>query len=162
MKAKTPAAEPALTPRPASAIRPSALKQAASKLIERHGVGHAPAIQRGVRQVAERWWDSDGEEAAFESFCVEQYVPDEAERAKCFARLEEALEQVDGHLHEVRRELHRPVDLDLGPVSRVDFLLQDVDLWAHVDEDLYRARAKGAGEVGVFHGQLNFANQTGQ
>src|SRR5258706_13526289 len=59
MKAKTPAAEPALTPRPASAIRPSALKQAASKLIERHGVGHAPAIQRGVRQVAERWRDSD-------------------------------------------------------------------------------------------------------
>jgi len=153
MKAKTPAAEPALTPRPASAIRPSALKQAASKLIERHGVGHAPAIQRGVRQVAERWWDSDGEEAAFESFCVEQYIPDEAERAKCFARLEEALEQVDGHLHEVRRELRRPVDLDLGPVSRVDFLLQGFDLLAHVDEDLYRAKV-------AFLALLNFPVHT--
>ncbi|HYR68300.1 MAG TPA: hypothetical protein VER77_00315, partial [Candidatus Dormibacteraeota bacterium] len=153
MKAKTPAAEPALTSRPASAIQPSALERAASKLIARHGVEHVPAIQRGVRQMAERWWNSDGGEAAFESFCVEQYIPDEAERAKCFARLEEALEQVDGHLHEVRRELRRPVDLDLGPVSSVDFLLQEVDLWAHVDEDLYRAKV-------AFLALLNFPVHT--
>ena len=153
MKTNTPAAGPAAPPRPASAIQPSAVERAASKLVARHGERHAAAVRRGVRQVAERWWDSDGDEAAFESFCLEQYVADDVERAKCFARLEEALEQVDGHLHEVRRELRRPVDLDLGPVSRVDFLLQDLDLWAHVDEELYRAKV-------AFLALLNFPVHT--
>jgi len=97
-------------------------------------------IRRGVRQVAERWWAEDGDLEAFESFCVEQYLSDHAERERGMARLEEALEQVDGHLHEVRRELRRPVDLDLGPVHPVDLLLQNLDLDAHIDEDLFRSK----------------------
>jgi len=97
-------------------------------------------IRRGVRQVAERWWAEDGDLEAFESFCVEQYIPDPAERERGMARLEEALEQVDGHLHEVRRELRRPIDLDLGPVHPVDLLLQNLDLDAHIDEDLFRSK----------------------
>jgi len=153
MDAKTHAGDPALAPRPASAIQPGAVERVVSKLIAQHGEAHAAAIRWGVRQVAERWWDSDGDEALFESFCVEQYLAEESERATCVARLEEALEQVDGHLHEIRRELHRPVDLDLGPVSRVDFLLQDVDLWAHVDEDLFRAKV-------AFLALLNFPVHT--
>jgi len=140
MKVEATADNPAAAPGLASTIQPDTAKRAASQLIARHGEAHAAAIQRGVRQVAERWWATDGDDALFESFCVEQYAPGEAERAKCFARLEEALEQVDGHLHEIRRELRRPVDLDIGPVSPVDFLFQDVDLWAHVDEDLFRAK----------------------
>jgi len=97
-------------------------------------------IRRGIRQVAERWWAEDGDLEAFESFCVEQYLADPAERERGMARLEEALEQVDGHLHEVRRELRRPIDLDLGPVHPVDLLLQNLDLDAHIDEDLFRSK----------------------
>src|SRR6266849_5770331 len=151
MKAEAPADGPAATP--ASAVKPGAAERAVSKLIARHGEAHAERIQRGVRQVAERWWESDGGDSLFESFCVENYASDETERARSFARLEEALEQVDGHLHEVRRELSRPVDLDLGPVSRVDFLLQDLDLWAHVDDDLFRSKV-------AFLALLNFPVHT--
>jgi hypothetical protein len=153
MNVKALVGEAASIPRPASAIKPGTVDRAAGKLIALHGEAHAAAIRRGVRQVAERWWDSDGDEERFESFCVGQYIADETERASCFARLEEALEQVDGHLHEIRRELHRPVDLDLGPVSRLDFLLQDVDLWAHVDEDLFRSKV-------AFLALLNFPVHT--
>ncbi len=153
MRVEAPAGNAAAASKPASAIKPAAVERAASKLIARHGETHAAAIRRGVRQVAERWWSSDGDETLFESFCVEQYASDEAERANCFARLEEALEQVDGHLHEIRRELRRPVDLELGPVSRVDFLLQNLDLWAHVDEDLFGAKV-------AFLALLNFPVHT--
>lgn len=97
-------------------------------------------IRRGVRQVAERWWAEDGDVEAFESFCVEQYLADPAERGRGMARLEAMLEQVDGHLHEVRRDLRRPLDLDLGPVHPIDLLLGDLDLDAHVDEDLFRIK----------------------
>ncbi len=133
--------EGALSP-PASAlpIDPSAAERTARRLAERHGEAHAEAIRRGVRQVAERWWREDGDEAAFTAFCEESFLPLEADRAAIFARLSEALEQIDGHLHEVRRELRRPVDLDTGPVSPADLLLADLDPSSHVDEDLFRTR----------------------
>ena len=129
--------EPATVPR--SDIPPDAVERVAARLIALANAGpdDAAQIRRCVRQVAERWWPVDGDLAAFDSFCEENRLTDEAERALGAARMEETLEQVDGHLHEIRRELRRPADLDLGPIHRVDLLLQDLELDAHVDEDLF-------------------------
>ncbi len=116
----------------------TAVEAAVERLTARHGAPHREAIARGVRQVAERWWKEDGDEAAFAVFCDERYLPDPADRDQVFARLAEALEQVDGHLHELHRELRRPLDTDTGPLGSADLLLGDVDLHANVDPDLYR------------------------
>jgi hypothetical protein len=150
-----PPANPTKSPSsgPASTIPASAVERVISSLIARNGSAAGERIRRGVGQVAERWWAEDGDEGAFESFCVEHYLATEAEREASFARLGEALEQVDGHLHEVERELHRPIDLDLGPIRRVDLLLQNLDLSAHVDEDLFRTGV-------AFHALLNFSVHT--
>jgi len=109
-------------------------------LIERHGAAHAERIRRGVRQVAERWWPDDGDAEAFAAFCGESYLADDAERAATFARLEERLEQIEGRLLEIRRETREPIDLDMGPIRRVDSLLADFDISAHVVEDLFHSR----------------------
>ena len=116
------------------------IREVADSLAARHPGEPAEAIQRGVRQVAERWWKLDGDEAAFADFCERSFLGDPGAREAMFARLESALEQVDGHVHEIRRELKRPVDLDTGPVRPVDLLLQGVDLGSHVDEDLFREK----------------------
>jgi hypothetical protein len=122
-------------------------------LIERHGAAHAESARRGVRQVAERWWPEDGDRDAFASFCEEAYLPDEDDRAFTFSRLEERLEQIAGRLHEIRRETREPVDLDSGPIRRVDALLAAFDLSAHVVEDLFRSRV-------AFLALLNFPVHT--
>ena len=113
---------------------------AVATLVARHGAADGGAIRRGVAQVAERWWNEDGDRAAFASFCEEHYVHEERERVAMFARLGEALEQVDGHLLEVRRELMRPIELDTGPIGRADELLSNLDLAAHINEDLFRTK----------------------
>lgn len=113
---------------------------AVEALVARHGSAEAEAIRRGVAQVAERWWAEDGSPAAFTSFCEEHYAGEERGRAAIFARLGEVLEQIDGHLLEVRRELRRPIDLDTGPIGRVDELLSNMDPAAHTDEDLFRTK----------------------
>lgn len=110
------------------------------QLVAVHGEAHTVRIGRGVRQTAERWWGEDGSAEAFLEFCLDHFIPDETGLQDAFSRLQEVLEQVDGHLHEVHRELHRPLDLDLGPVSPLDRALADVDLAAHVDENLFRTR----------------------
>jgi len=137
-------------PEPSPATGPSSL---IDRLIERHGPQHEARIRRGVAQVAERWREEDGDEAAFAAFCEESFLTDPQELTRAFERLERVLEQVDGHLLEVRRELTLPIDVDTGEVSEVDHLLSNLDLAAHVDEDLFRTRV-------AFLALLNFPLHT--
>jgi hypothetical protein len=134
------------------ALQDSAV-QARDRLVARHGAEHAGRIHRGVTQVAVRWWPEDGDAEAFAAFCEASFVTDPQELAAIFHRLETVLEQVDGHLHEVRRELTTPLDLDTGPITTVDRLFADLDLAAHVEEDLFRNRV-------AFLALLNFPVHT--
>lgn len=130
-----------------------AVQSAMSRLIARHGKGQEDRIRLGVSQVAARWRPEDGDAEAFAAFCEQSFLAEPAEIAAAFRRLQEVLEQVDGHLHEVRRHLTSPLDLDTGPVSLLDRLLADLDLQAHVDEDLFRTRV-------AFLALLNFPVHT--
>ena len=132
-----------------SATQAEAAPRIAERVIGRHGARDAERIRQGVRQVAERWWPSDGSESDLASFCEETWLPGEDARERLATRLEESLELVDGHLHEMHRELSRRTDLDLGPLDPVDLMLQRVDIAAHVEEDLYRTRV-------AFHALLHF------
>ncbi len=123
------------------------------RLVARHGEGEAARIRRGVAQVAAHWRTTDGDEDAFAAFCEEHFVADAEGLRQEFARLQEALEQVEGHLHEIQRELRRPMDLDLGPLGPVDRMLASVDLAAHVNEDLFRSKV-------AFFALLNFPLHT--
>src|SRR5216684_324342 len=46
------------------------------ELIARYGEGQRPRIERGVRQVAERWRDEDGDSAAFAAFVTTNFAAD--------------------------------------------------------------------------------------
>ena len=135
------------------AIDPETLSSTIDRLVERHGAEHAGRIRRGVGQAAERWRAEDGSAADFADFCAANFITDPAALAATFSRLEKVLEQVDGHLHEVRRELTWPIDVETGPLTAADRLLAELDLAAHVDEDLFRTRV-------AFLALLNFPVHT--
>lgn len=138
---------------PGSPVGAADVRRAIAALVGRHGDARAAAIERGVRQVAERWWAEDGDAASFVRFCEEHYVVDPAEREAIVARLETVLEQVQGRLSEIRRLLSEPIDLDMGPIRTVDALLQELNLGAHLTPDLYRTRT-------AFLALLNFPVNT--
>ncbi|MBZ5637522.1 MAG: hypothetical protein LAO51_02065 [Acidobacteriia bacterium] len=138
---------------PSPAIGPDSVKAIVARLAARLGEGEAERIRLGVAQAAQRWWPEDGDAASFGAFCEENFVAAGPDLDRTFARLETVLEQVDGHLHEVRRELLTPLDLDTGPVEPVDRLLGNVDLAAHVDEDLFHSKV-------AFLALLNFPVHT--
>ncbi len=125
----------------------------AQHLLDHHGSEHAGRIRRGVEQVARRWWAEDGDAEAFTGFCESHFLADSAALAATFRRLEGILEQIEGHLHEVRRELTAPVDLDTGPLLAADRFLAELDLATHVSEDLFRTRT-------AFLALLNFPIHT--
>jgi hypothetical protein len=138
---------------PKPAIGPEAVERTVAALVARHGSGLEARIRQGVGQVAQRWWAEDGDAAAFTSFCEENFVADPARLAAAVARLERVFEQTEGHLHEIRRELLTPLDLDTGPVQPVDRLLGALDLRAHLNDDLFATKT-------AFYALLNFPVHT--
>jgi hypothetical protein len=140
----------AATPRPA--VSTETVRTTVARLTERHGEAEAERIRQGVAQAAERWWPEDGDEKAFASLCEESFLTGPA-RDAAFDRIQKVLEQVDGHLLEVRRELLTPQDLDTGPVSAVDTLFARYDPFAHVNDDLFQSKV-------AFVALLNFPVRT--
>ena len=140
-------------PAPGRAIPSDTVQATIARLIATHGEAQAERVRRGVTQVAERWWSEDGDPSVFASFCDSSFLTDPAALASVESRLERVLEQVDGHLHEVRRELLTPLDLDTGPVPTVDRLLADLDLSVHTNEDLFKTKV-------AFLALLNFPVHT--
>jgi hypothetical protein len=135
-------------------ITSETVQQTIDRLVERHGPEHAARVRRGVEQAAYRWRPEDGSADDFAAFCADNFLADPEALATTFRRLEEVLEQIDGHLHEVRRELTWPIDVDTGrPLGTADRLLANLDLAAHVDEDLFRTRV-------AFLALLNFPIHT--
>ncbi|HEX9669520.1 MAG TPA: hypothetical protein VGC93_08560 [Thermoanaerobaculia bacterium] len=122
------------------ALPATAVEQAVARLNAKHGEAQAARVRRGVEQVAQRWWAEDGTPEDFLAFVEASFLADPGELDAAAARLERVMEQALGHLHEVRREIMTPLDLDTGPVRRLDELLANLDLAAHVDEDLYRTK----------------------
>ncbi len=143
----------ALAAAPKPSIPPDVVGSTVTRLIVRFGAAHADRIKTGVRQVAERWWESDGDAKAFAAFCEEHFITDPAELSATTARLEEASEQVEGHLLEIGRELRRPFDLETGPIGKADRLLGDLDLASHLGDDLFATKV-------AFLALLNFPVHT--
>ena len=134
-------------------IDPETRHRTVDRLLAQHGPEHAERIRRGVEQAAQRWWPEDGDAEAFATFCESHFLADPEALDATFRRLEGILEQIDGHLHEVRRELTAPIDLDTGPLLAVDRLFADLDLSAHVNEDLFATKT-------AFLALLNFPLHT--
>jgi hypothetical protein len=118
--------------------------------VKHHGSAHTARIERGVKQVAALWRAEDGD---LLELCKTQFVADEANLQQTFARLESSLEQIDGHLLEVGRELRKPTDLDMGPLLPVDALFSQLDVGAHVLDDLFATKV-------AFVALLNFPLST--
>lgn len=143
--APAPAAAPAAASPPAP-VAPAAIADAKAKLVAKYGEARRAEIERGVDQVASLWRAPDGDLAAF---CLEHFAPDAAARDRLFARLEAALEQVDGHFLELGRSMRWGSEVEDGPQLPVDKLLGAYDAGAHAIDDLFASRV-------AFAALLNF------
>jgi hypothetical protein len=113
-------------------------------------------IERGLRQVQALWTPADGDAAALRDFAERHFVADDKDLDVTFRRLERALEQVDGHMLEIGRELRAPTELELPhltPTTPVDDVLAGWDAAAHVIDDLFANKV-------AFAVLLNFPQST--
>jgi len=107
------------------------------ELTAKYGAPQQERINRGLHQVAEFWRTEDGDAAALEEFVQTNFAGDQAMLDTMFDRFQSMLEQLDGHMHEITRELRQQSDLDLGPVLPFDETFAGYDPSAHVLDDFF-------------------------
>jgi hypothetical protein len=109
-----------------------------TELVAKYGEGQRAAIARGLGQAAEFWRGEDGDIAAFSALAREAYAGEAPVREALFARMQQALESIDGHMTEINRDLRMHSDLDRGPIYAFDDTLAGYDPGAHILDDFFQ------------------------
>ncbi len=109
-------------------------------LVARHGEGERDRIARGLSQVRTLWRMEDGDGAALARFAETHFQPRGPALDATFARLEAALEQLEGNALATAVRFRWHTDVDTGPLLPVDAALAQFDPAAHATEDLFRAK----------------------
>ncbi len=125
----------------ALSVSPEALQKLQEELISRHGGPHLARIERGLAQAARLWRSEDGDAAVFAEFAREHFITRPEDLEAAFLRFQKVLEETDGHLNEIARELRGPTDLDTGPLLAIDRIFAGMDPWAHLVDDLFASKA---------------------
>ena len=124
----------------AMALSASSVSQAKTELLGMHGEPQRSRIERGVDQAASLWRASDGDGAAFVAFAKENFASDPGVLDGLLLRFEENLESLDGHMHEIGRDLSRRTVIEMGPILPVDRLFGAWEPAAHAGEDLFEQK----------------------
>lgn len=114
--------------------------EATEALVEMHGPDIEVRARAGTDRTAALWRPDDGDQDAYVAFCRDYFVADEADLPTLVDRLETALEQVGGHLYEMRRTLRRWSDLRGEPFGRVDDLLATFDPAPDLSDQYWRQK----------------------
>ncbi len=95
-------------------------------------------ISRGVKHAASLWRGEDGTTADFTTFCVNNYISDENERALVFQKFSKNFESILGNYNRITLDLRENVDLDNGPLTEIDKMFSAYSISSHLSDDLYQ------------------------
>lgn len=110
---------------------------AIESLLELHGEDHRARIEEGVARCASYWRTDDGDQVSFDRFCIDHFIASGKDLDRLVERLETTIEQVRGHLYEIRRNLRRWADLRGDEMEHVDELLATFDPAPDLSEQVY-------------------------
>lgn len=117
-------------------IQPPIVKSTINELAAKDTKNQA-ALTKGVEQVARLWQASDGDDASFKSFCLENYLSDPSEKEQVFLKVSDYLEGINGHFNQMALCLQRNLSLDTGPLHAIDEKFGAYSPSSHLTDDLY-------------------------
>ena len=106
-------------------------------LIRVYGESNRFRIERGVKQVASLWRESDGTADDFRNFCTQHFIGKEEDLEVLFTKLSRYLEVINGNFGKMILQLNEPLDLDVGKLTAIDEMFGAFNPASHVNEDFY-------------------------
>jgi hypothetical protein len=134
------AAAPMIAAAADSGTAPAGLSDAAAqakKALEEKHPAESARIVRGVDQVARYWRSTDGDAATFRAFVEQEFLPVGETLDATFARLEFAMERLNGYYTSLGRDLRSGQAVDRGPLLPIDQRLAGFEPAAHFSDDFF-------------------------
>ncbi len=97
-------------------------------------------IERCVPQTAILWQDLDGGETEFRSFCIDNFIADQAALQATFKRIDRYFEELYGNFNETSLALYHHLHLDTGEILPIDRMFGQLAPDAHITEDLFSSK----------------------
>ncbi|MEN6457395.1 MAG: hypothetical protein ABFC63_00485 [Thermoguttaceae bacterium] len=108
-----------------------------TELIGKYGEAQRGRVKRGLQQLGQFWRSDDGDATVFEAFVRDNFAGDQATLDTVYERFRRLLEKLGGQLADMRYELRRHADLELGPVLPMDEMAAGYDASAHLTDDFF-------------------------
>ena len=119
-------------------ISEASIQQALTSIVQSHPNVDSLLTERGVRQVAALWQQTDGTEADFIELVTTHYAATAEERKVLFDRLSYILEQCGQSADLLNNTLQEPTTLvGKGEPSVVDWIISGYSPMAHFTEDMF-------------------------
>lgn len=106
-------------------------------LIGKYGDQNKFLIERGVKQVAQLWQQTDGDYKDFEDFCIDNFISDSDKAMDLFLTIQRNQEIIIGNFNRMSLELQEPVQLNYGDISAMENLYASYNPSAHLTEDFF-------------------------
>jgi len=118
-------------------INQSTVDKVIKQLTDSCGEAAKVRIERGVKQVASLWEKQDGEQEAFSSFCMQQFIGDTAKLDVLFNKLQRSFEVLYGNYNKMSMDLRVPVDLSGDALTPIDEMFASFSPSSHLTDDLF-------------------------
>lgn len=119
-------------------ISEASIQQALTSIVQSHPNVDSLLTERGVRQVAALWQQTDGTEADFVELVTTHYAATAEERKVLYDRLSYILEQCGQSADLLNNTLQEPTTLvGKGEPSVVDWIISGYSPMAHFTEDMF-------------------------
>jgi hypothetical protein len=119
-------------------IHEETIQQALTTITQDHPNTDLSLLERGVRQVAALWQESDGTENEFLEFVQTQYVANPTDKQILYNRLSFILEQCGQSADLLNNTLQEPTTLlEKGEPTPVDWIISGYSPMAHFAEDMF-------------------------
>ncbi len=126
-----------LLPLHAFATIPPNIIQSTIEILSKKTQAQHELMEKGVRQVARLWQEKDGNEEAFKTFCVDNFINDPAEKETVFLKISDYLEGIYGHFNQMSLCLDWNVTINDGPLHPIDQRFAAYSPSSHLSEDFY-------------------------
>jgi hypothetical protein len=111
--------------------------EAIKAIQEKYTDSPADRIERGVKHIASLWRSNDGDAEAFKTFCVTNYIGDEAQLAEAFEKISRNMEVLGGHFNKIALELQHTIHEPIGKITSIDESFGGYNPASHLSNDLY-------------------------
>ncbi|PKP22352.1 MAG: hypothetical protein CVU05_04285 [Bacteroidetes bacterium HGW-Bacteroidetes-21] len=134
-------------------ISPANIQTALDTIAKKYPEADLKRVEKGMKQVAALWFETDGTADDFVAFCRDNFLADEAARKNAFVQISQHMESILGYGNKMVVSLLLPLHVQGPDPLVIDDMFGAFNPLSHLSEDMFNNKI-------AFYVLLNFPTYT--